>query len=181
VHPRTAEIPALAISIATGGTYRMPSHAAVVRPGLHHEGLGEAIAATALCHAAGGLEHQPLLHLRRGDRPLQPRPIRTIDNVPQLTGLSGPHTPYAIPGRMLITGAAAPMWRFLRQEPAALAPVLTAYDEWRRPLPNGELDPPARLYPIDRRGRIREIDSLAFFDERQALLDIQALLREPRT
>ncbi|MCX8114280.1 MAG: selenium-binding family protein [Burkholderiaceae bacterium] len=40
--------------------------------------------------------------------PLNPKLIRTIDNVPQLTGLSGPHTPYAIPGRMLISMASGP-------------------------------------------------------------------------
>jgi methanethiol oxidase len=43
-----------------------------------------------------------------GTDPMNPRLIRTIDNVPQLTGLSGPHTPYAIPGRMLISMASGP-------------------------------------------------------------------------
>lgn len=71
-------------------------------------------------------------------------------------------------------------WRFLRHEPEQLAPMLAAYDEWTRPFPNGEIDHPARLYLIDRQGRIREIYSLGFFDERQAYLDIQALLQEPR-
>jgi selenium-binding protein 1 len=37
--------------------------------------------------------------------PLNPRLLRTVDDVAKLTGLSGPHTPYAIPGRMLITMA----------------------------------------------------------------------------
>lgn len=40
--------------------------------------------------------------------PLNPKLIRTIDNVPQLTGFSGPHTPYAIPGRMLVSMASGP-------------------------------------------------------------------------
>src|SRR5262245_37368243 len=39
--------------------------------------------------------------------PMNPKLVRTIDNVAQITGLSGPHTPYAIPGRMLITMASA--------------------------------------------------------------------------
>ncbi len=39
------------------------------------------------------------------DDPLNPRLIRTIDEVPKLTGFSGPHTPYAIPGRMLVSMA----------------------------------------------------------------------------
>ena len=59
-----------------------------------------------------------------------------------------------------------------------MRPVLAAYDEWTRPQPDGEIDHPARLYIIDPRGRIREIYSISFFDERQTYLDIQALFRE---
>lgn len=40
--------------------------------------------------------------------PMNPRLERVIDEVPKLTGLSGPHTPYAIPGRMLVTMASGP-------------------------------------------------------------------------
>jgi protein SCO1/2 len=69
-------------------------------------------------------------------------------------------------------------WRFLRDAPERMRPVLVAYDEWTRPLPNGDIDHPARLYLVDPAGTIREIYSLAFFDERQAFLDIRALLRE---
>lgn len=71
-------------------------------------------------------------------------------------------------------------WRFLRQAPERLRPVLAAYDEWTRHLPGGELDHPARIYLIDPLGRIREIYTLSWFDERQAFLDIQTLLRELR-
>jgi len=39
---------------------------------------------------------------------MSPKLIRTIDDVPKLTGLSGPHTPYAIPGRVLISMASGP-------------------------------------------------------------------------
>ncbi len=39
---------------------------------------------------------------------MNPRLVRTIDDVPRLTGLSGPHTPYAIPGRMLVSMASGP-------------------------------------------------------------------------
>lgn len=37
-----------------------------------------------------------------------PRLVRTVEDVPKLTGLSGPHTPYAIPGRMLVSMASGP-------------------------------------------------------------------------
>lgn len=40
--------------------------------------------------------------------PMNPRLARTIEDVARLTGLSGPHTPYAIPGRMLISMASGP-------------------------------------------------------------------------
>ncbi len=69
-------------------------------------------------------------------------------------------------------------WKFLREEPQKLGPALAAYDEWTRPQPDGEIDHPARLYLIDSQGRIREIYSISFFDERQVFFDIQALLSE---
>ena len=75
---------------------------------------------------------------------------------------------------------ARPGWYFLRDSPERMRPVLHAYDEWTRLRPDGELDHPARLYLIDPAGRIREIYSLAFFDERQAFLDILAVDREAR-
>jgi protein SCO1 len=71
-------------------------------------------------------------------------------------------------------------WHFLRAEPAHLASVLAAYDEWTQRLPSGELDHRARLHLVDGAGRVREIYSLAFFDEEQAFLDIRALEREAR-
>jgi protein SCO1/2 len=74
--------------------------------------------------------------------------------------------------------AASGGWQFLREAPERLRPVLAAYDEWTRTQPDGDIDHPARLYLIDRKGSIREIYSLSFFDEHQAFLDIQALLKE---
>jgi protein SCO1/2 len=73
---------------------------------------------------------------------------------------------------------ARPGWTFLRDQPERLRPVLASYDEWTRRLPDGDVDHPARLYLIDPIGRVREIYSLAFFDERQALLDIEAIDQE---
>jgi protein SCO1/2 len=73
---------------------------------------------------------------------------------------------------------ARPGWYFLRDQPERLHAMLAEYNEWTTKLPGGDLDHPARVYLIDPAGRIREIYSLAFFDERQALLDIQAVERE---
>jgi len=75
-------------------------------------------------------------------------------------------------------GADRTSWRFLRDEPSRLTPVLHAWDEWTRRGGDGELDHPARVYLLDRAGRVREIYALEFFDQRQAWLDVRALLRE---
>ena len=69
-------------------------------------------------------------------------------------------------------------WRFLRESMEKTKPVLAAYDEWTQRQPKGEFDHPARVYLIDQHGKIREIYSLAFFNEKQALLDIQKLVRD---
>ncbi len=45
-------------------------------------------------------------------------------------------------------------------------------------MPKGELDHPARVYLIDQAGNMREIYSLAFFNQKQTLLDMKALLAE---
>jgi protein SCO1/2 len=70
-------------------------------------------------------------------------------------------------------------WRFLRDTPERLGPVLAAWDEWTRPV-GEELEHPARIHLIDQRGRVREIYSLALLDEGQLMADIRALLREGR-
>jgi protein SCO1/2 len=66
-----------------------------------------------------------------------------------------------------------------RESPEKTKPVLKAYDEWTKLLPKGELDHPARVYLIDQKGNIREIYSLAFFNDRQALIDMRKLVLEP--
>ena len=72
-------------------------------------------------------------------------------------------------------GADPSSWKFLRDSPEATSPVLAAYHEWTKPMPDGDLDHPARVYLIDTEGRMREIYSLAFFDPRQAFIDIHSL------
>jgi protein SCO1/2 len=74
-------------------------------------------------------------------------------------------------------GADSAGWSFLRESPEKMKQVLRAYDEWTKLLPKGELDHPARVYLIDQLGNIREIYSLAFFNDKQALLDMRALLK----
>src|SRR4051812_19358305 len=52
---------------------------------------------------AGGLQSSRIWILDVATDPARPRIEKVIDNVPQATGLSGPHTYYALPGRMLLT------------------------------------------------------------------------------
>ena len=76
-------------------------------------------------------------------------------------------------------GADPASWRFLTDRHERIRSVLVAYDEWTSDLANGILDHPARVHLIDRNGTVREIYSLSFFDERQALVDVLALAAEP--
>ena len=41
------------------------------------------------------------------DNPAKPKLVKVLDDVPEKAGLSGPHSPYALPGRMMISFLAA--------------------------------------------------------------------------
>ena len=51
---------------------------------------------------AGGLDDSKVFVFDVGTNPAKPRLIRTIADIPAKTGFVGPHTFYALPGRMLI-------------------------------------------------------------------------------
>ncbi len=51
---------------------------------------------------AGGLDDSKIYVFDVGTSPSHPTLVRTIDNLPAKTGYVGPHTFYALPGRMLI-------------------------------------------------------------------------------
>jgi protein SCO1 len=76
-------------------------------------------------------------------------------------------------------GADPSNWKFLTDRPEAIRPVLVAYDEWSSELTGGTLDHPARVHLIDRNGVVRELYSLSYFDERQAVIDVLTLADEP--
>jgi selenium-binding protein 1 len=52
---------------------------------------------------AGGLKSSRIWILDVGTDPANPRIEKVLDDVPEQTGLSGPHTYYALPGRMLVS------------------------------------------------------------------------------
>ena len=51
---------------------------------------------------AGGLDDSKIYVFDVGTNPSHPKLIKTIDDLPGKTGYAGPHTFYALPGRMLI-------------------------------------------------------------------------------
>jgi len=51
---------------------------------------------------AGGLDDSKIYVFDVGTNPAKPKLVRTISDLPQKTGYAGPHTFYALPGRMLI-------------------------------------------------------------------------------
>ncbi len=52
---------------------------------------------------AGGLFSSRIWIIDVATDPAKPRIEKVLDNVPELTGFSGPHTYYALPGRMLLS------------------------------------------------------------------------------
>jgi selenium-binding protein 1 len=57
---------------------------------------------------AGGLDDSKIYVFDVGTDPSKPKLIRTITNLPATTGFLGPHTFYALPGRMLIGNLSNP-------------------------------------------------------------------------
>ncbi|MSQ58145.1 MAG: selenium-binding protein [Betaproteobacteria bacterium] len=51
---------------------------------------------------AGGLDDSRIYIFDVGTEPAMPRLVKTISDLPKQTGLVGPHTFYALPGRMLV-------------------------------------------------------------------------------
>jgi selenium-binding protein 1 len=51
---------------------------------------------------AGGLDDSKIYVFDVGTDPSHPKLVKTIDDLPAKTGYVGPHTFYALPGRMLI-------------------------------------------------------------------------------
>ncbi len=52
---------------------------------------------------AGGLFSSKIWLIDVATDPAKPRIEKVLDNVPELTGMTGPHTYYALPGRMLLS------------------------------------------------------------------------------
>jgi selenium-binding protein 1 len=51
---------------------------------------------------AGGLDNSKIHVFDVGSNPAKPKLVKTIDDLPKKTGFVGPHTFYALPGRMMV-------------------------------------------------------------------------------
>jgi protein SCO1/2 len=70
-------------------------------------------------------------------------------------------------------------WTFLTGSQKAINKVLSDWGMWVRPLADGRLDHPSRVFLLDKRGRLREIYDLQFFRPRWVREDVQLLVNEP--
>jgi protein SCO1/2 len=71
-------------------------------------------------------------------------------------------------------------WSFLTGPPPQVERVLADWGMWTRPLPNGSLDHPSRVFLVDPRGRVREIYNLDFLKPAWVLEDVRLLLGEEK-
>jgi protein SCO1/2 len=70
------------------------------------------------------------------------------------------------------------VWHFLTGPPEQVAKTIAAWGMWVKPVANGQLDHPSRIFLVDRQGRIREIYDLSFLKAPWVAEDIKLLLRE---
>jgi selenium-binding protein 1 len=87
VNPKSKDYGKVVDSVSTGG-----------RGEAHHMGFTD----DRRYLWAGGLDDSKIYVFDVGKDPRKPTLVRTIDNLSSKTGLVGPHTFYALPGRMLI-------------------------------------------------------------------------------
>lgn len=69
-------------------------------------------------------------------------------------------------------------WLHLTGDPKTVGQVHQDWHMWTKPLPNGQLDHPSRVYLVDPQGRIREIYNLSFLRVPWVLDDLREALVE---
>lgn len=75
----------------------------------------------------------------------------------------------------LATSSNAVGWTFLTGAPDNVAKVLAAWGMWTKPLPNGQLDHPSRIFLVDPRMKIREIYNVDLLRTQDVIDDILQL------
>lgn len=70
-------------------------------------------------------------------------------------------------------------WLHLTGDPKTVAKVHQDWHMWTKPLPNGQLDHPSRVYLVDPQGRIREIYNLSFLRVPWVMDDLREVVGKP--
>jgi protein SCO1/2 len=91
-----------------------------------------------------------------------------------------PHrdTPEALKRYMRLHDVDAAHWSFLTGPPEQVGKVLKEWDMWTKPMDNGQIDHPSRVFLLDKRGRVREVYNLEFFKPAWVVEDVRLLLDE---
>ncbi len=87
-------------------------------------------------------------------------------------------TPEVLRNYMRLYDADLQSWSFLTGPPEQVARTIAAWGMWARPVANGQLDHPSRIFLIDGAGRIREIYNLNFLKPTWVVEDVELLLEE---
>jgi protein SCO1 len=87
-------------------------------------------------------------------------------------------TPGALRKYMELYDADPASWTFLTGDRERVSKTIAAWGMWVKPAANGQFDHPARVFLVDKKGRIREIYNLSFFKAAWVLEDIRLLLEE---
>ncbi len=69
-------------------------------------------------------------------------------------------------------------WTFLTGPVETVQKTIAAWGMWVKPVANGQLDHPSRVFLVDKRARVREIYNLDYFKAPWVCDDIQLLLDE---
>jgi protein SCO1/2 len=87
-------------------------------------------------------------------------------------------TPEKLRGYMRLYDVDPANWTFLTGPPDTVARTISAWGMWARPVADGQLDHPSRIFLVDRQGRIREIYNLGWMKPAWVVEDIELLLKE---
>ena len=87
-------------------------------------------------------------------------------------------TPEVLRGYMKLYDADPSHWTFLTGPTDQVAGVVKSWGMWAKPVPNGQLDHPSRIFLVDTLGRIREIYNLNFLKPKWVVQDVELLLKE---
>jgi protein SCO1/2 len=89
-------------------------------------------------------------------------------------------TPDVLQRYMKLYDADAATWTFLTGAKADVMKTVADWGMWVKPLPNGQLDHPSRVFLVDQQGTIREVYNLDFLKSEWVIDDVRLLLGEGR-